>query len=60
MEETHGEGCNSLRELKIAKKNVGNYNLIIQCDTLEFAKKIGKLIVDEVPEIRKFKIKSLN
>ena len=28
MKETHGEGCNSLRELKIAKENV-EYNKMI-------------------------------
>ncbi len=49
-----------MKETKIAKENVKKYSLRIQCDTFELAERIGKLVVDEVPEIRKFKIKGLN
>jgi len=46
-----------MKETKITKENVEKYSLIIECNTFELAERVGKLVVDEVPEIRRFKIK---
>ncbi len=32
------------------------YKVVIECSSKDLAEKIGKLVVDEVPEIRKFVI----